>query len=82
MNIRNNIMNYLLDRDYVICTYENYVYIYKYESLENFSDERITLGLKTKKITIKGTDLTIVKITKDEISIKGCISAIEMTKRL
>lgn len=80
MNIRNNIVNYLFDKDYCVCTYDNYVYIYKYNALENFSDNRITLKVNNRVITVIGIDLTIVKITKDEILVRGEIKNIEMSK--
>ena len=40
MNIKKNIVNYLFDKDYVICTYEDYVYAFNYLELESFSDKR------------------------------------------
>lgn len=78
MNIKNNIIDYLFDNDYVICTYDNYVYIYKYEYLERFNDKNINLKVKSKLISIKGNDLIIVKITKCELLIKGTIKSVEM----
>ena len=78
MNIKNNIVNYLFDKDYVICTYEDYVYAFNYIDLEVFSDTRVTLNFLNKKSVINGQNLIIIKITKEEILIKGIIKNIEM----
>ena len=78
MNIRNNIINYLFDKNYCICTYDNYLYVYKYNYLESFSDNMIMLKLNNKNIIINGLELTIVKITDTEILIRGIIKNIEM----
>lgn len=80
MNIKNNIRNYLFDKEYCICSYENNVYVYKYNYLESFNDKRITLKLESKIISVNGLNLRIMKITKDEILIHGEIKSIEMTR--
>lgn len=76
MNIRNNIANYLFDKDYLICIYENYVYVLNYTYLESFNSKSITLKIKEKYIAINGQNLTIVKITKEEILIKGKLECV------
>lgn len=79
MNIRDNIANYLFDREYVVCTYDNYVYVFNYKYLESFSDSSITLKLEKKRVKVLGGDLAIVRITKEEILIRGEIKDIEMS---
>jgi len=78
MNIRNNIINYLCDNDYVISLYDNFLYIYKYNYLGSFNDKIIDIKVKNRLITIKGEELSITKITKEEILIKGNIKSLEM----
>ena len=73
MNIRNNITNYLFDKEYVICTYEDYIYIFNYNYLDSFNSKRITIRIPKKQVVINGEDLKIVKITKEEILINGII---------
>jgi len=80
LNIKNNIVNYLYDRDYVICTYENNVYIFNYNYLESFNDKKIVLKVSNKKVSINGINLIIKKITKEEMLIQGSIKSIEMSK--
>lgn len=78
MNIRNNIINYLCDNDYVISIYDNFLYIYKYSYLGGFNDKIIDIKVKNRIITVKGQELSITKITKEEILIKGTIKSLEM----
>lgn len=81
MNIRNNILNYLYDRDYVIAIYEDYIYLFNFLYLNNFSDSKIEVKVKDKILKIIGKDLSIVKITKEELLIKGKIKTVEMESK-
>ncbi len=78
MNIRNNIINYLYDKDYIITMYENSLYIFNYKRLFDFNDTKITVTLNDRGISIHGKNLSIVKMTKDELLINGTISKIEV----
>lgn len=80
MNIKDNIINYLYDKNDVICLYDDYFYVYNYKSLDSFSDKRIVVDLTTKKITITGEALIIVRITDNELMISGTIAKVEMKK--
>lgn len=77
MNIRDNITNYLFDRDYLICAYDDHVYIYNYTFLENFSDTKISVKVKSHYISITGKSMIVVKVTKEEMLIKGSILSIK-----
>ncbi len=79
MNIRNNIINYLYDKDYIITMYENSLYIFNYKRLFDFNDTKITVTLNDREINIHGTSLSIVKMTKEELLINGTIKNIEVT---
>jgi len=74
MNIRNNIINYLYDKDYIITMYENSLYIFNYKRLFDFNDTKITVTLDDRTINIYGKSLSIVKMTKEELLINGTIS--------
>lgn len=78
MNIKDNIVNYLFDKDYIVTMYEDYLYVFNYRYLDYFNDKTITLSLKDRKITLNGVDLLIVKMTKEEILIKGHVKNIEV----
>ncbi len=79
MNIRNNIINYLYDKDYIITIYENSLYIFNYKYLNDFNDTKITVTLNDRVINIIGKSLSIVKMTKEELLINGKLTKIEVT---
>ena len=78
MNIKNNIINYLYDKDYVLAMYDDFIYVFNYAYLESFNDKKISLKLSDRIISFLGENLTIKKITKEELLIKGNISNIEV----
>ena len=73
MNIKDNILNYLYDRDYCLCMYDDYIYIFNFKYLDSFNEEKIVVSLSGKHLTLIGKDLLIIKITKEELLIKGKI---------
>ena len=78
MHIRDNLINYLKDEEYVICFYNNMVYIYKYGEIKSFSDSKISFSINRKLIiNINGKNLSIQKITREEVLVKGNIDIIE-----
>ncbi|MCI8498000.1 MAG: hypothetical protein HFG33_01170 [Bacilli bacterium] len=78
MNIRNNIINYLCDREYIVCMYDDCIYIFNYRYLDRFDDEKIVVSLCDRKITVNGEHLSIVRMTKEELLIRGKITSIEV----
>ena len=78
MNIKNNIINYLYDKYYIVCLYDNYIYFFNYECLDRFTRENIKIKIKSKILNIKGDDLTIIRITKSDLLVRGTIDSIEM----
>lgn len=81
MKIKDNIVNYLFDRDYIISIYDNYFYVFNYKYLESFNENKISISVKSKLFTISGSNLLIVKITKEELLIKGTIEKIEVINK-
>jgi len=80
MNIRDNIKNYLFDKEYIVAMYEDYVYVFNYRYLEQFLENRIVVSIDNKKIALNGSGLSIVKITKEEILVKGIVSSVEVIR--
>ena len=67
----NKIKNFINDENYKIYIYDNYIYIYKYGSIKNFSNNQIQLTVKNKDYWIIGMNITIKKLTKEEVLISG-----------
>ncbi|MDO4375966.1 MAG: YabP/YqfC family sporulation protein [bacterium] len=73
----NVIDNALRDKNYYICLYDNYIYIYNYEVIISFGKNSITLKLSDKKVSINGTDLKIKKLMTKELLIEGDIKSVK-----
>lgn len=73
----NVIDNALRDKNYYICLYDNYVYIYNYDVIISFGKSSITLKARDKKICINGADLKIKKLMTRELLIEGDIKSVK-----
>ena len=78
MNIKNNIINYLKDKDYIISIFDNYLYIYNYKKLLYFSETRFEVRLNNIKVIIDGKNLTIKKMNEEELMICGNIKSLKL----
>ena len=73
MHIRENLTNFLYDKNYFISIYDNYIYVYNYFDLLLLTDTKIILKLEKFNLTINGENLYISKLLPKEILIKGKI---------
>ncbi len=81
MNIKDNIVNYLFDRDYVVCFYDEHAYFFNYKYLDSFKEQEIVVSLSDRRCTLRGEDLTIVKMTKKELLVKGRVDEMEVSMK-
>ena len=73
MHIKENLTNFLYDKNYFISIYDNYIYVYNYFDLLLLTDTKIILKLEKFNLTINGENLYISKLLPKEILIKGKI---------
>lgn len=78
MNIINGIRSYVLDNELKITILKNKVDILNYTDIGHFDDEKIIIKTNYKDIIIKGNDLVVSKLMKDEILITGDFTNIEL----
>lgn len=78
MKIVNNIRSFLLEDDFEIRIYKNRVNIVNYDSIGHFDSNKINIYYSNGLITIKGDNLVVSKLLKDEVLITGIIKNIEM----
>lgn len=71
MDIKNNLINFLYDKNYFISIYEDYIYVYNYIELINISSEKIEFKINDFKLVIVGEKLILKKMLKNEVLIKG-----------
>lgn len=73
MNIKENLINFLYDKNYFITIYQNYIHVFNYKELIMLTEEKIILRLENFELEIKGEDLYITKMFPNELLIKGIV---------
>ena len=76
MHIKENLTNFLYDKNYFISIYDKYIYIFNYLDLILLSADKIVLKMEKFKLVIKGNELFIAKLYPKELLIKGIINNI------
>lgn len=77
MNPIDSIKNYLNDNQSKIIIFDNNIYISNYIDIKSFDSNKFILSIKDKEIILNGKNITIKKLSKDEILICGSIDNIE-----
>lgn len=78
MKIINNFRSFLLEDSFEIHIYKNKIDILNYTSMGHFDSNKIIVYSDSGYITIKGKDLVVTKLLKDEVLITGLIDGIEL----
>jgi len=77
MNPIENLKSFLQDNKNKIIIFDNNIYICNYIDIKSFDENKIIISIKDKNVTINGKNITIKKLTKDEILINGNLENIE-----
>ncbi len=75
MKIVNNIKNFLYDKNYFITIYDNYIHLFNYEKIIKFSKDELIFIFSEFKLTLKGENLLIRQMLKNEVLIIGKIKS-------
>ena len=78
MKIINNFRSFLLEDNFEIHIYKNKIDILNYTSMGHFDSNKIIVYSDSGYITIKGKDLVVTRLLKDEVLITGLIDGIEL----
>ena len=78
MKIINNFRSFLLEDNFEIHIYKNKIDILNYTSMGHFDSNKIIVYSDSGYIIIKGKDLVVTKLLKDEVLITGLIDGIEL----
>lgn len=73
-----DLRNYILETDFQINYIKEKVNIVNYQSIDHFDENTIMIRYNGGVVKIKGQDLTIAKLLKDEVLISGKIKGIEL----
>ena len=74
----NFISNYINDKEFRFTVYENKIHIINFNKIITLEDNYISLLSNNKRISIKGSNLVLVKLLDNELLIKGNITNIEV----
>ena len=77
MNILSSIKDYINDNNNTITIFNNYIYISNYKDIKSFDSHKFIIELNDKSINLIGKNITVKKLTKEEILISGNVSNIE-----
>ena len=72
-----NLISYIKDNDYLIGVYNNKVYINNYKRIINIDNNYIKIDLGSKKIKIKGNNLSVKKLENNEMLININVEGID-----
>ena len=72
-----NLISYIKDNDYLIGVYNNKVYINNYKRIINIDNNYIKVDLGSKKIKIKGNNLSVKKLENNEMLININVEGID-----
>ena len=77
LHFKDTFKNFLYDLNNFITIYENHLHVFNYEKLNKLSDTEIIITINNKEVTIKGENLKIKQMTKQELLIIGIILKVE-----
>ena len=77
LHFKDTFKNFLYDLNNFITIYENHLHVFNYEKLNKLSDTEIIITIKNKEVIIKGDNLKIKQMTKQELLITGIILKVE-----
>lgn len=77
MKIFNDLKEYINEDNPRIIIFSNKIYISKYLDIKSFDSNKFVLELKDKKIILNGKNISIKRLTKDELLINGEFDTIE-----
>lgn len=76
MRIYDALKEFLYNKKYFISMYEDKLYVYHYQELLKLNSDEIVLKIENFILSIKGNNLTISQMTKDELMIQGIINGV------
>ena len=77
LHFREYFKNFLYDLNDFITIYENNLHVFNYDKLNKLSSDEIILTIQNKKVLIKGENLKIKQMTKQELLINGKVIKVE-----
>lgn len=80
MHIYKTLKNFLLDQDYYIDMWQNYLHIYGLKKIEVLKETLIVLAVENFNLELNGADFKVLKLTNNEILIVGNLKEMRINK--
>lgn len=77
MNPINSVKNFLDDKNSKLLIFNNNIYISNYINIKSFDSNKFIVSIDKKEVILNGKNITIKKLTKEEILISGDVENIE-----
>ena len=77
MKLIENAKNFLEDKKSKIIMFDNNIYILNYLDIKSFDSNKFIILIENKQLILNGKNITIKRLSKDEILINGNIQNIE-----
>jgi len=77
MSVVGKLRSYLLEDDFVVHMLENQINVVNYTSIGEIGSEKVMIRYAGGLFIIKGTNLVVSRLLKDEVLITGTLKTIE-----
>lgn len=77
MSVVGKLRSYLLEDDFVVHMLENQINVVNYTSIGEIGSEKVMIRYAKGLLIIKGTNLVVSRLLKDEVLITGTLKTIE-----
>ncbi len=76
-----NLKDFLKNEAYRVSLVPGGVHILNYKRIIDINDKSVIISLKNESVTIKGNNLRLIKLDKNEILINGKVERLEINEK-
>lgn len=76
-----NLKDFLKNEAYRVSLVPSGVHILNYKRIIDINDKSVIISLKNESVTIKGNNLRLIKLDKNEILINGKVGRLEINEK-
>lgn len=80
MQLVNRVRNFLIDQNYYIDIYDQYVHVFHYIDILKLQDEEIILQMDGFQLCLKGANFRVNRLEKQEILITGMLDDLKFVR--
>lgn len=80
MQLVNRVRNFLIDDDYYIDLYENFIHVFSYEDILQLRENEVVLQMNSFQLVLKGSHFLVKKLEKKELLLQGVLEELKMIR--